>query len=192
MAAALCIGDEVSPSKMIGKSYGSQASIKNSIDLVMENSQQVQSSRNIITVGKLGTSESNSQDHISKASKRAMSGGRHPLENQDKSFQDVSKKNNFEEISIDLNKKKNPHSQNSEKLECQENNNQYLRGSFESQNDKPNDALSLEPALDQEILMVQPPVYDEHSLEQLKKDFFYQPPDSELENLLQQRAPFTK
>jgi len=39
MAAALCIGDEVSPSKMIGKSYGSMASIKNSIDLVMENSQ---------------------------------------------------------------------------------------------------------------------------------------------------------
>ena len=146
MAAALCIGDEVSPSKMIGKSYGSQASIKNSIDLVMENSQQVQSSRNIITVGKLVTSESNSQDHISKASKRAMSGGRHPLENQDKSFQDVSNKNNFEEIKIDIKQKKNSQSQNSENLGVQQNNDQQYRGSFKSQNERPNDALSIEPS----------------------------------------------
>ena len=98
MAAALFIGTEVTPSNMIGKTYGSQVSIKNSFDLLMEDSQQVQGSRNIITVGKLGTSESNSQDQISKASKRAMSGGSPPSENQDKLFQDFTNKNNFEEI----------------------------------------------------------------------------------------------
>ena len=47
-----------------------------------------------------------------------------------------------------MNKKKNPHSHNSEMLEGQINNNQYLLGSFESQNDKPNDALSMEPPID--------------------------------------------
>ena len=78
MASALSIGNELSPSRMISKSDESQAKIKKGIDLSMENSKQNESSHNLLTVGKLSTSDSNIQDNISKATKRTLSGGRPP------------------------------------------------------------------------------------------------------------------
>ena len=148
MASALSIGNELSPSRMISKSDESQVKMKKGIDLSIENSKQNESSRNLITVGKPSTSDSNQPDNISKATKRTLSGGRptslESSENQDKSFQDVSNKKNFEEIKIDIKQKKNSQSQNSENLGLQENNDQQYRGSFKSQNERPNDAFSIQ------------------------------------------------
>ena len=128
MAAALSIGNEMSPSKVQFKSYQSQTNMKDGVDLLIQNSQQNQSSRNAPTGGKHVTTDNGPQDNISKVSKRNLSGGR-PIAlelsgNQDKSFLEASKKKkSFEEF--DINQKKNSQSQNSEILEVQDNSNIY-------------------------------------------------------------------
>ncbi len=128
MAAAISIGNEMSPSKVPFKSYQPQTNMKDGVDLLIQNSLQNQSSRNVPTGGKLATTDNGPHDNISKVSKRNLSGGRFPaLElsgNQDKSFLEASKKkNSFEEF--DINQKKNSQSQNSEILEVQDNSNIY-------------------------------------------------------------------
>lgn len=56
-------------------------------------------------------------------------------------------------------------------------NGEYYRGSFRSQNDRPNVNVTIEPSKEHDIIVAEAPLYDEKSIEELKKDFFYEPTD---------------